>query len=222
MTKIHTLLSFPIAIALCLSFVPARADDALAGAAVAAAGQDTAKAPAAGVAVKDPLLPEIMSPGEKLMWGEHGWMRAIAGLPLNEESREKEMGIRRTMLTLHQVGGYVTLASMIATAFAGQMIINGHESYEDIKAPLAWTTVGLYFSTAALSLLSPPPVIRRPGFSSLTVHKALAWVHFSGMIITPILGTLIEDEHKVRIFHQTSGYITTAAFAGAMLSITLF
>jgi uncharacterized membrane protein len=149
-------------------------------------------------------------------------MRSLAGLPLNEESREKEMGIRRTMLTLHQVGGYVTLASMIATAFAGQMIINGHESYEDIKAPLAWTTVGLYFTTASLALLTPPPVIRREGFSSLTIHKSLAWVHFTGMIITPILGTFIEDEHKVRIFHQTSGYITTAAFAGAMLSITLF
>lgn len=180
-------------------------------------------APATDVAaLKDPLLPAIMSPGEKLMWGEHGWMRSIAGLPLNEDSREKEMGIRRTMLTLHQIGGYTTLASMIATCYVGQMIINGHESYEDIKVPLAWTSVGLYFTTASLALLTPPPIIRREGFSSLTVHKGLAWVHFTGMIITPILGTFIEDERKVRIFHQVSGYTTTAALAGAMISITLF
>jgi hypothetical protein len=183
----------------------------------------TESAPAGDpAAMKDPLLPDIMSPGEKLMWGEHGWMRTIAGLPLNEESREKEMGIRRTMLTLHQAGGYVTLASMLATAFCGQMIINGNYSYEKYKAPLAWTTVGLYFTTAAFSLLSPPPIIRRPGFSSLTLHKSLAWVHFSGMMITPILGTLIEDEQNLRVFHQTAGYVTTAAFAGAMLSITFF
>lgn len=213
MKKNSLLAALPIAILLGLPGLPAAAEPDPAAEATASAG--------AG-AMKDPLLPDIMSPGEKLMWGEHGWMRAIAGLPLNEESREKEMGIRRTMLTLHQVGGYVTLASMIATAFCGQMIVNGHESYEDAKGTLAWTTVGLYFTTAALSLLSPPPIIRRPGFSSLTVHKTLAWVHFSGMIITPILGTFIEDERKVRIFHQTAGYVTTAAFAGAMLSITLF
>jgi hypothetical protein len=210
--------ALPIALLLCIPSSPA--------AAAPASAQDSPASASASAgdpaAMKDPLLPDILSPGERLLWGEHGWMRSIAGLPLNEESREKEMGIRRTMLTLHQAGGYVTLASMLATAFCGQMIINGHSSYEDYKAPLAWTTVGLYFTTAAFSLLSPPPVIRRPGFSSLTVHKTLAWVHFSGMLITPLLGTLIEDEHKVRIFHQTAGYVTTAAFAGAMISMTFF
>lgn len=209
------LAAMPIALLLCMP-------SSFAASAPSETGESAAAAAAEPAVQKDPLLPDIMSPGEKIMWGEHGWMRALAGLPLNEESREKEMGIRRTMLTLHQVGGYVTLASMLATAFCGQMIINGNESYEDAKGALAWTTVGLYFTTAAFSLLSPPPVIRRPGFSSLTVHKTLAWVHFSGMMITPILGTLIEDQRKLRVFHQTAGYVTTAAFAGAMISITLF
>jgi hypothetical protein len=192
-----------------LSFSSARAEDAAPAADTAAASVQ-----------KDPLLPEILSPGEKLMWGEHGWMRSLLNLPLNEESREKEMHLRRTMLNLHEIGGFTTLAAMIATAFAGQMIINGHEGYEDVKSPLAWTTVGLYFTTASLSLLSPPPAVRRPGWSTISTHKALAWVHFTGMLITPILGTLIEDEHDVRVFHQTAGYITLAAFAGAMISVT--
>ncbi len=175
---------------------------------------------AAAAGMADPLLPAILSPGEKLMWGEHGFMRAIGAYPLNEESREKELQLRRTMLTLHQLGGFITLASMVATAFAGQMIINGNESYERYKGPLAWSTVGLYFTTASLSLFSPPPVIRRPGWSSIQLHKTLAWVHFSGMIITPLLGTLIEDKHELRVFHQTTGYVTTAAFAGAMIAVT--
>lgn len=212
-----SLLAFA-ALSVCCAAAPASAADA--------SPAPEAGAPSAGpepaLPAKDPLLPDILSPGERLLWGEHGWMRSIAGLPLNEESREKEMGIRRTMLTLHQIGGYATLAAMIATAFAGQMIINGNESYEDMKEGLAWTTVGLYFSTASLALFTPPPAIRRNGFSSLSIHKALAWVHFTGMVITPILGTLIEDEHSVRVFHQVSGYATTAAFAGAMISITLF
>ena len=124
------------------------------------------------------------------------------------------------MLNLHQVGGFMTLAAMLATAFAGQMIINGDESYEDIKGPLAYTTVGLYFTTASLALLTPPPVLRRPGFNSIALHKTLAWVHFSGMIITPLLGTMIEDKRSLRKFHQVSGYTTTAAFAGAMIAVT--
>jgi hypothetical protein len=183
----------------------------------AAAVPDTAAS-----ALADPLLPAILSPGEKLLWGEHGFMRAIGAFPLTEESREKELSLRRTMLTLHQVGGFVTLASMLATAFTGQMIINGYESFGKYKPALAWTTVGLYFTTASLSLLSPPPVLRRPGWNSIALHKSLAWAHFSGMIITPLLGTLIEDEHDLRIFHQTTGYVTTAAFAGAMVSVTFF
>ena len=194
--------------------------------AIPARAEDPPEVPAAAAAVDtptvqaDPLLPERLSPGEKLFWGEHGLMRG--SYPLTEEGREQELGLRRTMLNLHQVGGFMTLAAMLATAFAGQMIINGDESYEDIKGPLAYTTVGLYFTTASLALLTPPPVLRRPGFNSIALHKTLAWVHFSGMIITPILGTLIEDKQELRKFHQTTGYVTTAAFAGAMISVTFF
>jgi hypothetical protein len=168
----------------------------------------------------DPLLPEILSPGEKWMWGEQGFMRKHGGFPLTEEGREREMELRRTMLTAHQIGGFITLGAMIATAYCGQMIINGNEGYEDAKGVLAWTTVGAYFTTAALSLMSPPPMIRRKEWSTISTHKALAWVHFTGMILTPILGTMVEDAGTVRTIHQVSGYATTAAFAGAMYVVT--
>ncbi|HKP97219.1 MAG TPA: hypothetical protein VJ385_15830 [Fibrobacteria bacterium] len=175
---------------------------------------------AASPLTADPLLPETLGPGERLLWGEHGVMRSIGAYPLTEESRERELLLRRRMLTAHQIGGFLTLASMIATAYCGQMILNGESGYEGAKSVLAWTTVGAYFTTASLSLLSPPPVIRRSGWSSVSTHKALAWVHFTGMILTPVLGTLIEDDRDVRTWHQVSGYVTTAAFAGAMLVIT--
>jgi hypothetical protein len=171
-------------------------------------------------ALADPLLPDRLSPGEKLFWGENGLMRG--SYPLTEEGREQELGLRRTLLNLHQVGGFMTLAAMLATAFAGQMIVNGEESFEKYKAPLAYTTVGLYFTTATFALLAPPPVVRRPGFSSITLHKTLAWVHFSGMLLTPLTGRMIEGERSRQLFHQTAGYVTTAAFAGAMVSVTFF
>lgn len=168
----------------------------------------------------EPLLPDRLSPGEKLLWGERGWMRG--SYPLTEEGREQELGLRRTLLNLHQVGGFMTLAAMLATAFAGQMIVNGDESFEKYKAPLAYTTVGLYFTTASLAFFTPPPIVRRPGFNSIAMHKTLAWVHFFGMISTPVVGTMIDGDKDRRMFHQTTGYVTTAAFAGAMVSITFF
>jgi hypothetical protein len=168
----------------------------------------------------DPLLPEILSPGEKLLWGERGFMRAIGAFPLNEESREKELALRRGLLTAHQVGGFLTLASMMATAYAGQMIINGEGDWLDTKKILIRTTIAGYFTTAALALITPPPIVRRPGWSSVSTHKALAWVHFTGMIITPILGSRIDGDRDRQRLHQVSGYLTTAAFAGAMIVIT--
>jgi hypothetical protein len=168
----------------------------------------------------DPLLPDVLGPGERMLWGPHGLMRSIGAYPLNEESREKELVLRRAMLNAHQVGGFLTLGSMVATAYCGQMIINGESGYGGAKKILVTTTIAGYFTTALLSLLTPPPAIRRPGWNSVSTHKALAWVHFTGMIITPILGTMLEDDKDVQTLHQVSGYATTAAFAGAMFVIT--
>jgi polyisoprenoid-binding protein YceI len=53
-------------------------------------------------------------------------MRITGIYPLTEESREKEFGLRRTMLTVHQAAGFATLAAMIATATYGQLTLNGN------------------------------------------------------------------------------------------------
>lgn len=187
---------------------------------------------AAALIPTDPLLPEVLSPGEHLMWGQHGFMRIIGAFPLTEESREREMGLRRAMLTVHEIGGFTTLAAMIATATYGQLTLNGYHSLGDTHMALADVTIGAYFFTAAMSLLSPPPMIRRKEWNSVSIHKGLAIVHFTGMILTPLLadgvamnerGTgksgLQIDRDKAHI-HQVSGYITTAAFAAAMVAVT--
>jgi hypothetical protein len=182
--------------------------------------ENQASADKVEVPAPERLLPEILGPGERMFWGEHGLMRTIGAFPLTEESRENELLLRRGMLTAHQVGGFITLISMLATVYYGQMILNGEDGYEEGKTTLAWTTVSLYSVTAALSLLSPPPLIRRKGWSSVSTHKALAWAHVTGMILTPVLGTMLDDRDDLRAFHQISGYATTAAFAAAMLVVT--
>jgi hypothetical protein len=179
-----------------------------------------------------PLLPEVLSPGEHIMWGRHGLMRTTGFFPLTEESREREMGLRRTMLTVHQLAGFTTLAAMIATATYGQLTLNGYTSLGETHQTLAGITIGAYFFTAAMSLLSPPPLVRRNEWNTISIHKGLAIVHFTGMILTPLLADGVAmrergsgtskvtiDRDKAHI-HQVSGYITTAAFAAAMAVVT--
>lgn len=197
----------------------------------AAPVMDTSATPANLDAMKDPLLPAIMSPGEKLMWGKNGLMRKIGAFPLTEESREREMSLRRTMLTVHEIGGFITLASMLTTVVYGQLTLNGHLSLGETHQAWATATIISYFTTASLSLLSPPPMVRRNEWNTVSIHKGLAFVHFTGMILTPLLADGIEMEERGSAsqekinrdkahIHQVSGYITTATFAAAMMVIT--
>jgi hypothetical protein len=186
---------------------------------------DTASGSQPAAVSPDSLLPSTLGPMEHVFWGRHGLMRGI-GFPLDEDTREKELSLRRTMLTLHQIGGFLTLGIMTATVITGQQIVNNPNSTDAVysrKRLLAKATIYSYFTTAGLALLTPPPMIRRKQFSSLTLHKAFGVVHFTGMVIAPILGTMLtsgEDYDSVLRYHQINGYVTLAALAGAMLVIT--
>jgi hypothetical protein len=127
------------------------------------------------------------------------------------------------MLVAHQIGGFVTLGLMASAAYAGQKIIDGNSGYRPYHQAFVAGTIATYSITGLLSILSPPPVIRRDEFSTTTLHKTLAWVHAAGMIITPILGSMIgrrssstQKEH----IHQLSGYITLTTFAASMITVT--
>jgi hypothetical protein len=167
------------------------------------------------------LLPDRMGPMESVMWSENGLMRKTFDMPLTREQREKELGYRRTMLGLHQIGGFATLAGLVATVVLGQLTYNGHESIGDLHGAMAITTVAAYFTTAGLSIFTPPPAIRRGEWSTVSTHKLLATIHFSGMMLTPLLGSMIEDRRDVRTVHLVSGYVTTTTYAAALLVVTL-
>jgi hypothetical protein len=66
-------------------------------------------------------------------------------------------------------------------------------------------------------------MIRRNEMSTTTIHKTLAWVHFAGMVLTPIIGLSVKRHgtiSDVAHFHQASAYITTAALATSLIIIT--
>jgi hypothetical protein len=181
------------------------------------------------------LMPDNISFMERGLWGESGFFRSIgiAG-ELTPESRKSELTARRTMLTMHQIGGFVTLGLMGATLYFGQKALNdaynpGQERTDQNKHNQFVTyTIISYGLTGLLAAISPPPLIRRDETSTTTIHKTLAWVHFAGMVLTPIVGNMIKKRSgrlsyidlPTAHFHQVSAYVTTGVFAASMIIIT--
>ena len=178
------------------------------------------------------LLPDKISFGEKLFWGESGVFRGIGiASPLTPEVRKHELTVRRAMLTMHQIGGFLALAAMIGTAWTGQRTLDDprNRTLRSDHQKMILATVITYSLTASLSILSPPPLIRRDQGGTTAIHKTLAWFHVAGMILTPILGSMVSQKGVkgslgINIdkahFHQYAGYITTAIFAASMIVIT--
>ena len=178
------------------------------------------------LAFKPKLLPDHMSFMEKFLWNDNGLMRkiGIAG-PLNAESRQNELQARRTMLSIHQITGLTTLGLMITADYFGQKVLDGRPDLSGTHKTFVALTIGSYAITGLLAILSPPPMIRREDETSTTsIHKTLAWIHFAGMILTPILGSMIVHHHILDInkghFHQVSAYLTTAVFAASVIVLT--
>lgn len=182
--------------------------------------------------IKQSLLPEGMGLIRRSMWGEKGVMRKFNYFELTSEKRERELIVRRRMLQTHQVLGFVALGGMIGSCITGQIMISTkqgdtQETVKPIHKAAITTTMIAYGTTALLQLLAPPPVIIRKnqGWSNIKAHRTLAYLHFSGMVLTPLAGRMMygdlslqnDNSGKLRNFHQVSGYITTALFAGAVI-----
>lgn len=155
-----------------------------------------------------PLLPERMVFTQKLLWGEKGLLRTTGIAPLTMEQRQKELKLRRTMLTTHQVLGYATLAAMVAQGIIGGKLYNGdYELYQLHKDMATVVNIG-YFTTAGLSLFTPPPLINKKikGFSSIKAHKTLATIHFSAMVATNIYKDKNTEVHKAAAYTAFGSY----------------
>lgn len=178
------------------------------------------------LAFKPKLLPDHMSFMEKFLWNDNGLMRkiGIAG-PLDAESRQSELQARRTMLSIHQITGLATLGFMITADYFGQKVLDGRPDLSGTHKTFVALTIGSYAITGLLAILSPPPVVRREGeVSTTSIHKTLAWIHFAGMILTPILGSMVVHHRILNIskghFHQIAAYATTAVFAASAIILT--
>jgi cytochrome b561 len=160
------------------------------------------------------LLPDRMIFTQRFLWGENGLFRITGISPLNTKQREKELKLRRSMLKIHQIIGYLTLAGMVTQGFLGGKLYNNWEEglYRTHKTVGNLTTLS-YFTGAGLSLFSPPPLINKKykGLNSIKAHKYLASIHFSAMVTTGIF------KNRNKKIHKYSAYTAVGSFAAAML-----
>jgi hypothetical protein len=136
---------------------------------------------------------------------------------------------RAHMLKIHQRLGLITAIPMIATVATSFGAGGRSTSTSDRWAHLALgaATGDLYFTTAYFAIRAPGiPGTQRRG--PIRVHRALAWIHGPGMILTPILGAIAfnqkskgEKVHGIASAHGPVAIVTAGAFGAALLSVSL-
>jgi hypothetical protein len=136
---------------------------------------------------------------------------------------------RTHMLKIHQRMGLITTIPLIA-AVATSLNAGGKNTStasRDLHAALGGVTGDLYFITAYYAIRAP----RVPGTETrgpIRFHKAMAWIHGPGMILTPILGIMAFDEknkgekvHGIASAHGPVAIVTAGAFGAALLSVSV-
>jgi hypothetical protein len=164
------------------------------------------------------LIPKRMIFTQRMLWGEKGLMRTLKVAPLTDQGRETELKIRRGMLVTHQVLGFATLAGMVAQGIVGAKLYSGDYKIRDLHEGLGTAVNITYFTTAGLSLFTPPPLISRQvkGLNGIKMHKTLAVVHLSAMIATNVLADNAGNS-KIKPLHRAAAFTAFGSFFGAMV-----
>ena len=136
---------------------------------------------------------------------------------------------RSHMLKMHQRLGLITTAPLLATLLTsnGAAGRNSSASGRELHGALGAVTAGMYLTTAYYAIAAP----RVPGTKTrgpILVHKALAWIHGPGMVLTPILGAMAyaqrnrgEKVHGIASAHSAVAAVTGAAYGAAILSVMI-
>lgn len=135
---------------------------------------------------------------------------------------------RSHMLKIHQRLGLIATVPIIASVITGTQAGGKNTSSADRWAHLALGSAAgdLYFTSAYFAIFAP----KIPGTQThgqIRLHKALAWIHGPGMILTPILGAIAFDQkskgervHGIASAHGAVAIVTAAAYGAAIISVS--
>lgn len=153
------------------------------------------------------------------------------GFPTNQTQGnavdQARLDKRSHMLQIHQRLGLITVIPLAATIIASGGA-SGRRSTalgRDVHGALGVATTGLYFTSAYYEIFAP----KVPGTTArgpIRLHKALAWIHGPGMILTPILGAIAyaqenrgEKVHGIAQAHSAVAAVTAISYGLGIASV---
>lgn len=196
-------------------------------------GQTATPPPVTGQENKPPQQPQGQTKPENLPNAPSSTAPSLGDLGFTPEQtkpnpKEQALLDKRThMLKIHQKLGFITLFPLAATVVTsvGAGGKSTSRTSRDIHTALGAATGDLYFTSAYFALRAP----KVPGTQTrgqIRVHKALAWVHGPGMILTPILGAMAFDQkskgekvHGIAQAHGPVAIVTAGAYGAAFAAV---
>jgi hypothetical protein len=184
----------------------------------------TVKAVVAAGGIQKTLLSLVAATAPSL--GDLGFTPDQTGGSAQDQAR---LDKRTHMLKVHQRLGLITLAPLIATLAVSNEAASRKSgaSGRELHAALGGLTAGMYLTTASYAIFAP----KIPGTQTrgpIRLHKALAFVHGTGMVLTPILGALAYQQrsngqkvHGIAQAHSAVAAVTGAAYGLAILSVSI-
>ena len=136
---------------------------------------------------------------------------------------------RTHMLKIHQRLGLIATGPIVAAVIAGTGAGGKSTSSTDRYVHLALGSAAgdLYFMSAYYAIRAPKIPGTEPR-GQIRLHKALAWIHGPGMVLTPILGAIAFDQkskgervHGIASAHGAVAIVTAAAYGAAILSVSV-
>jgi hypothetical protein len=144
-------------------------------------------------------------------------------------ARQALLDKRTRMLKIHQRMGLITTIPLIATVVTSLNAGGKSEgtASRDLHVALGSLTGDLYGITAWYAIRAPR-IAGTETRGPIRFHKAMAWIHGPGMILTPILGAMAfeqknngEKVHGIAQAHGPVAIVTAGAFGAALLSVSL-
>ncbi len=135
---------------------------------------------------------------------------------------------RSHMLQMHQRWGLITAGALAATLISsgGAGGRSTSSASRDLHAALGSMTAGMYLWTASYAIRAPK-IPGTPTRGPIRVHKALAWVHGAGMILTPTLGAIAFEQrsqgqrvHGIASAHGAVAWTTGIAYGLAIATVS--
>ena len=98
---------------------------------------------------------------QRALWGTNGLLKnRYSGNDL-VANKQKDLKIRRTMLQLHQIGGFVTIGGMLAQGVIGSKLYKGDYKVRELHENMGMAVNLTYGFTALNGLFAPPSAFSR-------------------------------------------------------------